>query len=301
MKLIFAVLLISTSFASEGLFSQLELKNRPGYRDSYVELEGCGAIRIHPTKNYVLTALHCVTHGLDSIPPHESIELGNPFAFDFISRYKSLNARKLKDGSVVIASGKCFTGLDIEVLDEESRSNRKLAYECALGDWAIIEMPKLKATQCSPVVEDETGKFYSLGATKKEITRSVGLQKLNGFVFTHSQVFKAADLVKDSRYAFSSLWTKALTDYEALLTNKFLLTDGDVMNGMSGGPILNSNFALLAVTTTALLPTNIWKFEGAFSFENGYNFGIHGGIKVSHILNELRSEGMNPRDYFDCL
>lgn len=299
----FLVTAIATAaaFGSEGLFSINDLKTKPGYRNSYVEYKSCGGIRIHASKPYVLTALHCVTNEFDSIGAIKVTPMGNHFASDSINEFADLRGRKLKNGSKVVVAGRCFTGMDPEVLFEESKNMRVAAFKCALGDWAIVETPKLRATQCSPVTKSAQKELFALGATKdKTITRSVGLQKLNGNIYTRATVFSIDELIKDKNFAFASLWHDMAQDFNTTVSGKFQITDGDVMGGMSGGPLVNNKFELNAITTTALLAGNIWKYPGAFSFEDGFNFGIHGTILVSEIATQLVALKLKPENYFYC-
>lgn len=293
-------IIASTSFASEGLFPIKDLKTKPGYRNSYYELNGCGSVRIHKTKPYLLTALHCLTNHLDSISPSSVVNLGNHFAFDSISFFQDLTGKTLKDGSKVLAMGHCYTGLDPEVLEYESVSNRSAAFKCATGDWAIIETPYATANQCSPVFKGSPKTLYALGATRVKITRSTGELDLKGNVYTNASAYTLTELMSHQNFVFKDLWQKFVSDFESSLGGKFLLTDGDVLNGMSGGPVLTPDFQLVAVTSTALLPTNVWKFEGAYPLDSGFNFGIHGAIKISEISDQLKKNKLKIETLFDC-
>jgi len=297
----FALLLaFINALASEGLFPIADLKKLPDYKNSYVEFKGCGGIRIHHKLPYVLTALHCVTNELDSISPQRTISLGNHFAFDSINYFEKLDGKRLKDGSKVLKTGGCFTGMDPEVLQGETKTNRLLAFQCALKDWAIIEVAKSNGSTCSAVAKSQPKKVFALGASKNTITRNRGLQKLEGYVYTEGKPWTPESLRSEPQFVFASLWEELIPDYEATIKNGFLITDADVMSGMSGGPVITPEFKIVAVTTTALLPGNIWRYDGARSFEEGYNFGIHGAIHVSEIQQQILSLGENPKTYFDC-
>jgi len=287
-------------FAAEGLFAIKDLKTSPGYRDSYVEFKGCGGVRIHKDLPYVLTALHCVTNVIGKIEPSSVIELGNHFASDQIVQFSDLKGKVLPGGIKVLSSGRCFTGLDPEVLAEESKEKIKKALACALEDWAILEVPSIRAQNCSPIAKNNSIDIIALGATTKLIKRNTGLNNLKGNVFTRGHVYQIRQLINLPQYLFNSLWIGLVDEFENTMSKQFILSDGDVMNGMSGGPVLDNSFSINGVTTTALLPVNIWKFEGAKSFEEGYNFGIHGAISISQIILQLNKKSIDPNKFFLC-
>ena len=284
-------LLPSIGFSDEGLRPITELKNEAGYRDAYWEVTGCGGAKIHSSRNLILTALHCVTNEIDSISPLSEKQYGNEFAYDAIVRFLPLQGTMLKNGMKVIAAGKCWTGLDLEALSI-SPEFQKEAVECGLEDWAILESPTAGPSQCFPInlSEKETVSVFAMGATKKKIERLGTTLDLKGNVYTEGNGLSETSLTQES-HVFRDLWKGLLPTIGKTLFDSFRITDGDVLNGMSGGPVVNRQFELIGVTATALMPTNLWKFPGAHSFESGYNAGIHGAIRIEDIKRQMDSSG----------
>lgn len=287
--------------ADEGLFPISELARRPEFRKAYHEFKGCGSIRIHQKEKIVITALHCVTNELDSITPTRSVDLGDNFSFDSLAYFSKLEGKVLKNGAKVLAAGSCFTGMDPEVLSFISPKLLDEAFNCAKGDWAILELKETEATACVKTSSaNAESRITALGATVKNIQRSRGLLNLKGHVFTEGEILEPRDFMTDKRFHFFKLWDAFVNEYERVLASSYLITDADVMNGMSGGPIVDSKFNLVGVTTVALLPGNLWRYEGAHPFEVGHNYAIHGGIKIDEIKDQLKGAKLDPAKFFDC-
>ena len=129
------------------------------------------------------------------------------------------------------------------------------AYSCALQDWAILEVSSIKNQACSPIAKKNSTDIIALGATSGIISRNVGLTNLSGHVYTRGKVYPIRELIHLPQYLFSSFWKDNLvTEFENLMNDNYIISDGDGLNGMSGGPVLDSSFSINGVTATALLP-----------------------------------------------
>lgn len=293
--------LSSETFGREGFHSISTLTSRPGYRKAFAPKPTCGSVRIHATRSIYLSALHCV---VKDVPHTRGVDLGNLMNYESLLYFDGLEGRTLPGGEKVLATGGCFTGFGIDVLNEEDETSVRAAIDCAKGDWVIYEMPSSEASQCMSVASapaDTGDSILNLGSPKRKVERTTGMTELDGRVFSEGVVLDLADLLRDSRYSYADAWTRLFPIFQSVHAGRSLMiTDAEAIGGMSGGPIVGEGFKLVGVTSLAIVPNGLWRYDVP-ALEGGYHYGIHGGIRVEEIFAQLnRNEPGRAENLFRC-
>jgi hypothetical protein len=278
-------------FAGEGFFRLQELPDLKAQQAffSFPRGKDCGAVRIHNERSYYLTALHCLRSARD---PDEYVSVGNPLNPEALNYYSYFSGTELRIESLrlkVLAHGRCWTGFGVDVISDISQGEQAQAIQCLQGDWALFELlsGEFPAAKCLPVdlTAGDRSSVSAIGGPRSIVRRSVGLSQLDGRVYTNGEIFSLGRLLAEDRFpiALANTWRK----FEALfssLNSQFLLSDVDVINGMSGGPVVTTE-GLIGISTVALLPNYIFEYPGLTTMSEGYNFGIHGGVSIQQILS----------------
>jgi hypothetical protein len=257
----------------------------------------CGSVRIHKNKPYYLTALHCLRKAFSN---QSERTIGSPLNYDSLVYYADLTNKIGTIGNFklrVLANGRCWTGFGLDVFATSSTEEIKAGADCLQGDWVIFE--RLDTTQsasdCVDVQNDpakSSTQVITLGGPRLQIKRNTGLQNLTGRVFSKGQTHSIDELFQNPNFPKSivPLWKKILDVTD--ISKNLIVTDSDIINGMSGGPVFQGKF-LIGISTVALLPNFIYDYSGLISMNEGYNFGIHGAIPVAEIQRSNKA-------YFDC-
>lgn len=297
----FLLLIPRLGWSSEGFFPQAKLSSAAA-RDSFFSFplkHDCGAARIHAQKEIFISALHCLK---DALPPDSSTELGNPLNPESLAHFEDHTGKELRLGTMkfrVLAHGRCWTGYGLDVIADLRREEQELATDCLRGDWVIFQLlnESSKRTCIKAAFDFKRGdEVLALGGPRVKVVREIGLTQLDGRVYSSGQVYSLVDLLQSPAYPSSlvPVWEKIRPVF--LKRNAdFLLTDVDIINGMSGGPVIARD-SLIGISTVGLLPNYIQNHPEIVPMSDGYNFGIHGGLS----LKLLRSMHPQILPYFDC-
>lgn len=294
--LLSVVLFSLPSLGAEGFFPIDENLNEIAFKSfySFPEKNDCGSVRIHQNKPYFLTALHCLRKSFDA---KSEQSIGNQFNYDSLVFYGSLAGQTATIGKMkirVLANGGCYTGFSLDVFAQANASEIKGGIECLSGDWLIFEVLKGNhPAECSAVEEFSNLGFdvSTVGGPRVEVKRNVGLSKLNGRVFSRGKTISLQDLLNRNNYPepAKKLWNEIMKIGDP--SKSIMITDSDIINGMSGGPVFKGK-SIVAISTVGLLPNYIYDF-GFVAMSEGYNFGIHGALPVHPIMK------LHPQ-YFVC-
>lgn len=286
--------------AAEGFYPIAQLQALPGYAPFFSGRQHCDSVRVHASRPIYLSALHCF---MKSLKPVRVVQLGNPMNYENLAYYPRLDGRVV-DGARVIAAGSCVTGFALDVLDESKPEQIQAAIECAKRDWIVYEETGT-ATACAPAASQPVAEgeaIVDLGAPKRRVQRRVGMTELDGRVFSRGRTLGLTSLLRAPAYVFGAAWSRLGSVFRAAQAEQSLLiSDAEAIPGMSGGPVFSAGFKLQGVTTLALVPNDLWRYPGAMALDDGYNFGIHGAIRLQEIFRQLRQEHqLDERLIFSC-
>jgi hypothetical protein len=294
-------LVTSIASASEGFFPLAKLPSAAIQNAflSFPEGNDCGATRIHDQKRIFITALHCIRAAIE---PDGYTELGNPINPESLVLYDDHSGTKLMIQNMkftILANGSCWTGFGLDVISGLSSAERERAIECLQGDWVIFELQSPSpANSCmNAKFQFASGdQLVTAGGPRLSVQRSIGMTKLDGRVYSTGQLHDLDSLLASPSYPASvtPLWESLKASFTKL-NGDFILSDADIINGMSGGPI-TVNDSLIGVSTVGLLPNNLFNFPELTPIVDGYNFGIHGGVS----LKQLKAANPKVAQYFHC-
>jgi len=266
---------------------------------AYRGMGNCGSVRIHDEKPIFLTAMHCL---IGEIEASREVTLGSEIEYDSMVYFNDQTGKITSNNLKILAHGDCFTGLGLDIVNIETKENQALAIACAAGDWLIYEDLSQDSTtlhpKCASPGEPSGSTAYALGAPQSVVVRNGMPIQLDGRVYSKGSVLEFESLHDPAVFPFSDI-TSFLLDHSNLnaMKNKMLLTNADVVKGMSGGPILDQNFNLVGVTTMKLAPNSLWRYDGYTSHDDFMN-ASHAGIKSGTILRELEKKGQS--NLFKC-
>jgi hypothetical protein len=293
---------ISTeSLAAEG-FHSLQNFSRTSSRSAFMPFpqgHDCGSVRIHSSEQFYLTALHCIRSARS---PDQYVSIGNLLNPESLNIYNKFDGEFVQIGTMrikILAHGNCWTGFGIDVVSSIVSSDQEKAINCLRGDWLIFELISGgdRSASCIKTELDysDNVSIAALGGSRVEVKRNTGLTRLDGRIYSLGNIFSLNNLLNDPRYPSSMAitWGKFKTVFSAL-NRDFLISDADIINGMSGGPIIVED-RLIGVSTVGLLPNYIFEYPELTPMLDGYNFGIHGGISLRQIVSS------ETEDFFHCL
>lgn len=287
---------LASAFGKEG-FSPIEDSDIGQAFFAFPEGNDCGAIRVNSKKQIYVTALHCIrsAHG-----PDKFVQIGNPLNNESLNYYDNFVGEKFKIGTLrlkILDHGNCWTGFGLDVVAGVNNSEQQSSVECLKGDWVIFEL--LSGNGVNGCLEIDLNfrageQIIAAGGPRVTVKRNSGMLHLNGGVYSSGQLFTLQQMLADPRYPKSvlPLW-KNLKDTFLDLNSDFIFSDADIINGMSGGPILMGE-KIIGVSTVGFLPNYIFEYPELIPLSEGYNFGIHGGVSIKQIISP-RNE-----DYFSC-
>jgi len=297
----FALISTDDSIAAEGFYS-LQSFSGVSSRSAFMPFpqgHDCGSVRIHGREQFYLTALHCIRSARS---PDQYISIGNLLNPESLNLYNNFSGQFVQLGSMrikILAHGNCWTGFGIDVVASVARSDQEKAIQCLRGDWLIFELASggKPAASCVKAKLDypDNASIAIFGAPRVEVKRRAGLKKLDGRVYSLGNIFSLNSLLGDPRYpsSMATTWRRIKTAF-LTLNSDFLISDADIINGMSGGPIIVDD-KLIGVSTVGLLPNYIFEYPELTPMLEGYNFGIHGGISMRQIIFP------KTKDFFDCM
>lgn len=279
-------------YAEEGFYNINELPQ--ALQKSFIQFpinNQCGAVRIHKNKPYYLSALHCIR---DSISPYREVRIGNHLNYVKPTYYRDIVGKQIRIGNMdlmILASGNCWTDFSLDVLSTAKPHLIDRTIRCFSGDWVIFKILKykFKAKGCvAPSLEaiPSQSPVFALGGANGFVFRNIGLTALNGRFYSKGVIWDLSELLLANEFPNSivPLWQEILPGRELALAKHLLITDADIIFGMSGGPVFY-NTKLVGITTNQLLPTYTTFYAGLNRLEVGYTFGIHGSVPITMIYS----------------
>lgn len=299
--LVFMVAVPLLASAGEGFFS-LASSPSTAVRDAFISFpvgHDCGATRIHAQRQIYITALHCTRDGLEA---DGSTELGNPLNPESLVHYDDHSGEQLQIQNMklkILANGSCWTGFGLDVIGDLNAGEQQLAIKCLQGDWLIFELVSGSSAKSCIKAKYQFSSGASIVATggpRVVVQRTVGMTKLDGRVYSTGRIYDLNSLVSAPSYPASvvPLWQSFRSAFTSA-NRDFILTDADIINGMSGGPITDGD-SLIGVSTVGLLPNSLYNYPELHPIADGYNFGIHGGIS----MKQLHALDPKVAQYFEC-
>ncbi len=287
------------SFAEEGFFSIQKLRSTYGsVVNSFKGLETCGSVKIHKEKNIYLTALHCMAKHLKV---EREVLLGSPLEYESLVYYANFSDKIIGNGKYrVLANGNCFSGFGLDVVQDEVFESQLKAISCISKDWIIFEeLSGNRNSNCIKVEKNQVAEIIALGNPTAKISRNVGILNLKGKVYSRGSVYSFRRLF-EGEYPFNNL-SHFLEDeiIRDLIESNMILTNSDVIPGMSGGPVVTNEFKLLGISSLKLGPNSLWRYP-QFKSYNDFMESSHGAIKIQSILTQLKQKGHKSQSFFDC-
>lgn len=295
--IIFFLVFTSTLWATEGFF-EIDRDLDKKLREAFVEFpidHDCGSVRIHKREPYFLTALHCFRKSFE--PASEKV-MGNPLNYDSLVYYKDLKNQVINIGTMkirVLANGTCYTGFALDVFANATPAEIRAGINCLSQDWIIFERldSHFMERTCAPVAEAPSNISVAvLGGPRLNVNRHTGLTQLTGRVYSLGHTYTLKELITHSSFppSVKPLWNSIAAVQDP--TEILMVTDADIINGISGGPVFHDK-KLVGLSTVGLLPNFIYDYPGLTSMSEGYNFGIHGALRVTTLKKAYNQ-------YFDC-
>ncbi len=276
----------------------------------------CGSTRIHDKIQIYISALHCVSKHIGSYLNNETFTIkGNPIIGDeTVFSYSYPESKNIEfNGKKVLAWGGCFTGFSLDLISRATNSEISRATDCLQKDWVIYEVVDVEIAFLSD--PPSSCLKANLKTTDQQQVRPIGRTSNTMYVFRDDQPVNVIQHgaysvgyidynVWDSKskgYEFTDFWVeKMINEVSSLIENgSVIISSGEVIDGFSGGAILNENDEIVGINTVLLIP-------GRSSPEMNYLYGTHFGVTIAGVKKQMIQQNNENiiktsfEEVFDC-